>query len=668
MGNQRLLGVLLASMSLLQASQVEALALGRLQVISAQQEPMLVELSLAETEGVLAAAVKPRLASRGEYQVAGISYHDWFEDIQLQVVSRKQQLLVQISSTEIVSQEDLDLLIEVDYMGGRLLGQFNFEFNQSTTKLPEFTLAKAEPAAQEQVNEIVAEDPADVVIQAITAASIQEVPAANQIPTSQVVEKTEVKPARAVISTITVKPGQTLWRVAVDSAPKDISPWQSLMAIYKANPKAFKNGRITHLMAASKVTIPTVDSMRNLTVKQAEAAYEQIVASYKAVTVTPAKEVERPKAKAVAKPVVKQKIEQPNTVAIERQNQQIAVAKAKQEEQLQDMNATLAKLEGQSQFLQQQLKDLEAERNQAANEAEELQSKNQELAQGLESQQQSLQILTQNKEVLKQDLTSLGQQVGVTELELQDKQKQLSDLGEEVNALQQEKLSIATIQVQPNVQESASAEPNVEQANKESEPTENTAIPISKQLYPWLMGGLVVFMLGLIFSMLWRWVNRKSVSKAVAQEPPVEDASPSVVLDPLADYDVKPSAQSQHLHQVSERMELNEQVASSEAGFIEQLLQEQSNQGAKPQEDTLHLSAEVEALLQQQRSGWDMANEPQSTGTSEDDVLGKLDLARSYKKMGHIEEAQELLQEVLHAGNLEQQTEATLLLSRMRQD
>ena len=57
MGNQRLLGVLLASFSLLQASQVEALALGRLQVMSAQQEPMLVELSLTETEGVIAAAV-----------------------------------------------------------------------------------------------------------------------------------------------------------------------------------------------------------------------------------------------------------------------------------------------------------------------------------------------------------------------------------------------------------------------------------------------------------------------------------------------------------------------------------------------------------------------------------------------------------------------------------
>ena len=665
MGTQRLLGVLLASMSLLQASQIEALALGRLQVISAQQEPMLVELSLAETEGVLAAAVQPRLASRGEYQVAGITYEDWFDAMQLQVVNREQQLLVQISSAEIVTQENLDLLIEVDYMGGRLLGQFTPEFQQSKSKQPEATPNKVEPVIQQTTNEAVIEDPAEVIIEAITAASIQAVPTSNETPIAPVIEQAIEEPMINATPTITVTAGQTLWRVAVDNAPQGISPWQSLMAIYKANPKAFKNGRITQLMAASKVSIPATDAMLTLTAKQAKVAYEQIIASYKAATVAPVKLAEKPKLKTVDQPLVKQQPEEADVAATALQTQQLAEKRAKQEAQLQAMNATLAKLEGQSQSLQEQLEELETQRNQAANEAQQLQSKKQELAQGLQSQQLSLQTLAQNKELLKQDLTSLGQQVDVTELELLDKQKQLSDLGEEVNALQQEKLSIASMPAQSDAQTSALPESGVVPA---SEASEMTSTAISKQLYPWFMGGLLVLMLGLIFSLLWRWVNRKSVPKVVAQEPPIDDAPAQVVLDPLADHDAKPSAHSQHLHEVSERMELNEQVASSEAGFIEQLLQEQANQGVQPQADTLHLSAEVEALLQQQRSAQQMANEPHSTGTSEEDVLGKLDLARSYKKMGHIEEAQALLQEVLHAGNLEQQTEATLLLSRMRQD
>ena len=638
MGNQRLLGVLLASLSLLQASQVEALALGRLQVMSAQQEPMLVELSLAETEGVIAAAVEPRLASRGEYQVAGIAYQDWFDAIQLEVVERNNQLLVQISSSHAVSEEALGLLVEVDYMGGRLLGQYRPEFGAATTKNTTETQAAA-------VEVSVVEEAAIETVPPVASAEEPSEPVPASSNKIEIITKSEI-----ITKQVVVKSGQTLWRVATDNAPKGISPWQSLMAIYKANPKAFKNSRITQIMANSTITIPTANTMKALSAKQAQSAYEQLVASYKT----------KPKAVVQAAPKPAPAKPKPPT--------------AEQEQQLQAMNATLSKLENQSQALQQQLRDLETARSQAEQETQALQTKNQQLAQGLQTQEASLQTLTQNKQVLEQDLTSLGQQVGATELELQDKQKQLSVLGEEVNALQQEKQDIAepVAVVTPasvDTQVQTSTAPSVVIKSEVAAAEEGaTSVTISKQLYPWLMGGLVVLMLGLVFSMLWRWVNRKAAPIVQPQEPPLEDTSPTVVLDPLADYDVKPSTQSQNLHQTSERMELNEQVAASEAGFIEQLLQEQSNQGGRQTEDTLHLSAEVEALLQQQRAGSETSHEPTQMGSDEEDIDGKLDLARSYKKMGHIEEAQALLQQVLHGGNLEQQTEATLLLSRMRQD
>jgi len=641
MGNQRLLGVLLASFSLLQASQVEALALGRLQVMSAQQEPMLVELSLTETEGVIAAAVEPRLASRGEYQVAGIDYQDWFDAIQLQVIERNNQLLVQITSPDAVSEEALGLLVEVDYMGGRLLGQYRPEFAEEATK----NIAKTETAAVE-MNVVEQATIEAVPIVAGTAEPSEPAPvSSNKI---EIITKSEI-----ITQDVIVKSGQTLWRVATDNAPQGISPWQSLMAIYKANPKAFKNGRITQIMANSKITIPTIDAMKALSAKQAKAAYEQIVASYKI------------KPKAVAKPA-------PNPAPAPLKQVQPTV---EQDQQLQAMNSTLSKLENQSQALQQQLRDLETARTQAEQETQALQAKNQQLALGLQTQEASLQTLTENKQVLEQDLTSLGQQVGETELELQDKQQQLSEIGEEVNALQQTKQYIVVptpvltpAPVAMQVQTSAVAETAIKSEVTAEGEEGASAINISKQLYPWLMGGLVVLMLGLVFSMLWRWVNRKVDPVAQSQEPLLGDTAPPVVLDPLADYDVKPSTQSQNLRQTSERMELNEQVAVTEAGFIEQLLQEQSNQTGPQAEDTLHLSAEVEAMLQQQRTGSETSHEPTQMGSNEEDIDSKLDLARSYKKMGHIDEAQALLQQVLHGGNLEQQTEATLLLSRMRQD
>ena len=61
-------------------------------------------------------------------------------------------------------------------------------------------------------------------------------------------------------------------------------------------------------------------------------------------------------------------------------------------------------------------------------------------------------------------------------------------------------------------------------------------------------------------------------------------------------------------------------------------------------------------------------HEPQQFSSSEDEVLSKLDLAQSYIEMGQVDQARELLQEVLHEGNLEQQTSATMLLAKLHQD
>ncbi len=650
MGKKQWLTVFFAGFSVLQATQVEALALGRLLVVSTQSEPMFIELSLAETEGVIAAAIQPRLATRNEYQVAGIDYQTWFDNIRLSVIERDSQLFVQMASEQIIADDQIDLLVEVDYMGGRLLGQYSPVFAKSTTTnpAPEIISEEAVATAVEPVP-VVAEkverplvEPEDkavdeVVDENANEATVTNIEQVDETTLEEVVQQVTVAaktpspaPTPNPAQTITIKSGQTLWRVAVENSPPGISPWQGLMAIYQANPKAFKNGRITQLMANSKVVIPDAQRMRALTSKQAKVAYQEQVAAF------------RP-------PVVKE---------TGKDNQ----AQQQTEKKLQKMATTLANLQGQSESLQTQLQSLDADRSRALTEAEALKVQNQELVMGLETQQQSLQALGQSKQVLQQELISLDEQVDVTEQQLQDKQERLDKLDQQLLALQQKNQSLARIQSQPQ---------NSDQQNTEeprSQESQDTTITLSKQLYPWLMGALVMLVLTLIFSMLWRWLNRRAdAKKMMPQEPIIQEQVAAVELDPLVDHNAKPSFQSQNLQQVSERMELKEQVASSEAGFIEQLLQEQDTSPIKSQEDTVHLSAEVQAMLAKQKAE-KKNHEPQEMGSAEDDMSAKLDLARSYKEMGQLEQAQLLLQEVLHAGNLEQQTEATLLLSRMRQD
>lgn len=642
------------SASMLVTSQVQALALGRLNVVSTQQQPMVMEVSLAETEGVIPAAIKPSIASAGEFAVAGLDYQLWYKDIDVQVVEREGQLLLSLTSPQPVTVEQLDLLVQVEYMGGRLLGQFDAEFAALGSKpvvTPKVTTsAEVELPAATQVETVVAAvetakvEPQEVV-EAVVEAEVEVEAEQQQLET--IVETVSAQPKPKAV---TVQAGQTLWRIAAQNTPEGVNTWQALMAIYKTNTRAFKDQQITRIMAGAKLTIPAQEVMLALTPAQAKASYEQLIASYKV-------------AKPAAKKVAAESPEPAPKPATNEQSKQAAKLAAEQEKQLDKLNSSIKQLQDQSAGMQQQLSQLEQERQLAEQQAAELAKQNEALAAGLADQKSDLQTLSVDKQALEKDLTALDQQVSATDLELKDKQQQLQNLESELLALQQQKI------MAENAQTAAQ-----QQAEQEEQQTEQSAsgVALSKQLYPWLMGGLVVLLLGLLFSLLWRWLNGRPKQRELTPEPPISDSTPTVMLDPLADYDARPSSQSQALHEAAERMDKQEQAAASaeqnEASFIEQLLQEQDSAPKKPQEDTLHLSAEVEALLQQQRQANDHRHEPQGHMNAEDAVEEKLDLARSYKEMGHVQEAQKLLQEILHEGNLEQQTQATLLLSRMRQD
>ncbi len=683
--SKQLIGALLCSAAMLSASQVQALALGRLNVVSAQQQPLVMEVALAETEGVIADAIRPAIASAGEFAVAGLPYELWYQDIKVQVVQQDGQLFLSLTSPQPVSTEELDLLVQVEYMGGRLLGQFAAQFaapgSPSTsvnetpkapaTAQPEVLEEALEEAQTQAIDNVVVEvetvalqleeeiapvvteqQQLEAVVAQVSRQPEPEVVQAPKVPTPVVEPQSQVKQ-------VVVRPGQTLWRIAADNTPSGLNTWQSLIAIYKTNSQAFKNQQINRIMAGAKLTIPGAQTMQEMTAGQAKKAYEQMLASYK---------VPAPKPQAPKPQVPKPEAIEVDSAAQAKAKQEAAKAQQaqrQQEQQLAKLNASIQALQNQSSGMQAQLGKLQQERQLAQQQAVELAKQNEILATGLANQQSDLDNLSANKQALKKDLTALDQRVSATDLQLKDKQQQLQDLESELVDLQRQKV------VLQNANAAAAAQPTPAAQANDSHTGDDIAL--SKQLYPWLMGGLVVVLLGLLFSLLWRWLNGRPRHQQVMPEPAISDHEPAVVLDPLADYDARPSTQSQALHDAAVRMDKHEQMTSAaeqgEASFIEQLLQDQErpHSGSK-QEDSVHLSAEVEAMLQQQRQANDQRHEPQNYQNAEDAIAEKLDLARSYKQMGQVDEAQQLLQQVLHEGNLEQQTQATLLLSRMRQD
>jgi FimV-like protein len=94
----------------------------------------------------------------------------------------------------------------------------------------------------------------------------------------------QIQPAAALAqpdlgqeNAIWVKPGQTLWRISINNSPSGVSVWQMLMALYKANPKAFRGGNISRLIAKSYLGIPDGGRLRSLSTAQSKAEYELLV-------------------------------------------------------------------------------------------------------------------------------------------------------------------------------------------------------------------------------------------------------------------------------------------------------------------------------------------------------------------------------------------------------
>ena len=109
-----------------------------------------------------------------------------------------------------------------------------------------------------------------------------------------------------------------------------------------------------------------------------------------------------------------------------------------------------------------------------------------------------------------------------------------------------------------------------------------------------------------------------------------------------------------------------------ERSFIEELLQQQEKdeaQSSRPvgsagiQDDQVHLSADVEAMLTGQRIMHNQADEPVEYLSHDEEMNTKLDLALSYRDMGEVAKAQSILHEVLKQGDAEQQSQASALLS-----
>jgi FimV-like protein len=642
---------LLGFTSIFLSVNAQAIALGKIQLYSTQQQSLQLQVDLVEAEGVLPNSMVARVAGPAQFLAANLPYLEWYAQLDVKVVEKDGNYVIEVFGQQPVEQEQLDFIFEVDYLGGRLLAEY-------AVTLPTFGTAQ-KPA--EQPSEPQAPEP-QVLVKAIEAGVILEEAVAQLVASQNATPELEpvvaipavvvVADAAAVPTVVVVKPGQTLWRIAVNNTPAGTSPWQTLMGLYRANPEAYKNGDIRLLMSNSRLRLPTQEEVNLLNVDQAKAAYQALVPTpVKAIKPAPAKPVPVkpvPVKPVIAKPApVKPAPVKPapvKPIPVKPIPVKPDPAKLIAEQQLKNEQDKIKVLAGQSQVLEAEVKGLQADYNSALSQQEMLSKTSKNLAQGVAVQEQDIKNLNAQRAQLENNMLSLDQQFESTQAYLNQAEQKLASAKQELTVTQG-KIGLAT---------------QVKGLNDRGQ-----------QVAEWInvtkMAAFLLVPVLLVIGLIW-WIigrGKKRVAQHVAPEITDEE---DITLDPLADYDTKPSVKAADLHQSAKKM----QGGMPERSFIEELLQQQeadeaqlTRQGfsSEIEDDQVHLSTDIEAMLNGQRQMDNQADEPVEYLSHEEEMNTKLDLALSYRDMGEVSQTQTILQEVLQQGNAQQKAQARALLS-----
>ena len=610
---------LLGFTSILLSSNAQAIALGEIHLDSTLLQPLHLYVDLIEVEGVLPGSMVASVADPAQFRAAGLTYQQWYSELDVNIVNNSGNYVVQVLGQQPVEEAELNFIFEVNHLGGRLLAEYAVQLPAFVATQQAGEQSKAQ-ITKEQGSEQPAAEP-QVVIQTIEAEVVIE-EALVQLADSQ---STDIGVEPVVLGPVwlVVKPGQTLWRIAVNNSPKGISPWQTLISLYRENPAAYRNGDIRQVLANSKLRLPTLGELNSLTAKQAKAAYDVLVPA----------------------PVKVQRKKLPKNQLTAAQLTQQSAQRVKLQQQVQNEQDKLSGLASQSKALQAEVKDLKADHSEAVSQQDLLAKTSKNLAQGVAVQEQDIKSLNQQRAQIETNILVLDQKFESTQANLNQAEQDL------VQAKQ------ALVETQENI--GLAAQTKV--VNDKSE-----------QMAQWLsvvqMLAFLLLPIIVVAGLIWWIIGRGRRVLPEHQTPPEIAEDQPITLDPLADYDTKPSAKAADLHQGARKM----QGGMPERSFIEELLQQQEKdeaQSSRPvgsagiQDDQVHLSADVEAMLTGQRIMHNQADEPVEYLSHDEEMNTKLDLALSYRDMGEVAKAQSILHEVLKQGDAEQQSQASALLS-----
>ncbi|WP_346768172.1 FimV/HubP family polar landmark protein [Janthinobacterium lividum] len=205
-----------------------AAELGKITVLSAAGQPLRAEVELSAIKPGEAASLLAKLAPPDAYRQANVEFNPALNALTFAVENRNGKPFIRISSAQPVAEPMVDLLLELSSKSGRQVREYAFVLDTPEarqTRGAQVT-APAEPGKGKAASEAA--------------------PAGAKKPAGE----------------YKVRTGDTLSRIASELKPSGVSLDMMLVALYRANPDAFKGENMNRMQAGRILAVPGADAVR----------------------------------------------------------------------------------------------------------------------------------------------------------------------------------------------------------------------------------------------------------------------------------------------------------------------------------------------------------------------------------------------------------------------
>jgi len=257
-----------------------SLGLGEINLHSALNQSLDAEIGLLSVGNTDAEEINVKLASRDDFEKAGLERPFFLTKFKFQVLKRTNgDPYLKITSHEPVKEPFLDFIIEANWPGGRILREY-------TLLLDPPVLVDERPSALDipLFEDEAASNGGGEVSRGVSSATDSEVNVAPARVAPRVARRTsEVSIANnGEITYGPVKTTDTLWRIASQMKPDNsVTVQQVMMALLNENPQAFDNQNINNLKAGYVLRIADPSDISGMSSSEAERIatlqYEQWV-------------------------------------------------------------------------------------------------------------------------------------------------------------------------------------------------------------------------------------------------------------------------------------------------------------------------------------------------------------------------------------------------------